>query len=367
MAPASNRSGRSSGWACACPIKHELEQACAALQFDEVSPSEILTPHERPVLTVDGPTVQIVLRTARYDDHAESVALGEMTLLVAPKSIVSIRHGQASQLAPVRAALELDPDRLRLGPMAVLTAVIGRVVGDYGPALDGFEHDVVEAELDVFTDIHRQPVERLYRLKREVRRTLVAFDALQDPLNRLIRALNQRIPEELIADLNEVRRSARPGGDPGDLALGAARRGTHREPDPDHGAAEQRHAQDQRLGGDGGRPDDDRRDLRHELRFDAGTRFTVRLSDRAGRDGRHRRVAVPVLQTQRLALNSVDLDHHFAEGAPLAHVAQRVRYLIEPERAVDVDGDVAGHAQVGERLEMRRPLMHRRADPGGDP
>ncbi len=165
---------------------------------------EILTPHDRPVLSVDGPTVQLVLRTARYDDQTEAVDLGEMTLLVTPTSIVSIRHGQASQLAPVRAALERDPDRLRLGPMAVLTAVIDRVVRDYGPALDGFENDVIEAELDVFTDIHHQPVERLYRLKREVRRTLVAFDALQDPLNRLIRALGKTLPEELVADLNEA-------------------------------------------------------------------------------------------------------------------------------------------------------------------
>jgi magnesium transporter len=198
-------SGRAFVWlGLRVPDEQELQDACTALGFDEVSPAEILTPHERPVLTVDGPTVQLVLRTARYDDHAESVALGEMTLLVAPRSIVSIRHGQASQLAPVRAALEHDPDRLRLGPMAVLTAVIGRVVDDYGPALDGFEHDVVEAELDVFTDLHHQPVERLYRLKREVRRTLVAFDALQDPLNRLIRALNRKIPDELVADLNEA-------------------------------------------------------------------------------------------------------------------------------------------------------------------
>ncbi len=186
------------------PDERELRDACTALRLDEVSPGEILTPHERPVLSVDGPTVQLVLRTARYDDHAETVALGEMTLLVAPRSIVSIRHGQASQLAPVRAALERDRDRLRLGPMAVLTAVIGQVISDYGPALDGFENDVIEAELDVFTEIHRQPVERLYRLKREVRRTLVAFDALQDPLNRLIRALGKTIPEELRADLNEA-------------------------------------------------------------------------------------------------------------------------------------------------------------------
>ena len=198
-------SGRAFVWlGLRVPDEQELQAACTALRFEEVSPSEILTPHERPVLTIDGPTVQLVLRTARYDDHEESVALGEMTLLVAPNSIVSIRHGKASQLASVRAALERDPDRLRLGPMAVLTAVIGRVVGDYGPALDGFEHDVVEAELDVFTDRQNQPVERLYRLKREVRRTLVAFDALQDPLNRLIRAMSRKIPEELIADLNEA-------------------------------------------------------------------------------------------------------------------------------------------------------------------
>jgi magnesium transporter len=186
------------------PDEQELQDACTALRFDEVSPSEILMPHERPVLAVDGSTVQLVLRTARYDDREETVALGEMTLLVAPTSIVSIRHGQASELASVRASLEQEPDRLRLGPMAVLTAVIGRVVDDYGPALDGFEHDVIETELDVFTDLHRQPVERLYRLKREVRRTLVAFDALQDPLNRLIRALNRKVPEELVADLNEA-------------------------------------------------------------------------------------------------------------------------------------------------------------------
>ena len=186
------------------PNVRELGRACTALEIDEVSPSEILTPHQRPVLSVDGPNVQLVLRTARYDDTDEAVALGEMTLLVTPKSIISIRHGQASELASVRSALERDPDRLRLGPMAVLTSVIGRVVGDYGPALDGFENDVLEAELDMFNEIHHQPVERLYRLKREVRRTLVAFDALQDPLNRLIRAFNKKIPEELVADLNEA-------------------------------------------------------------------------------------------------------------------------------------------------------------------
>jgi magnesium transporter len=186
------------------PNEHELASACRPLGLDEVSVSEVLTPHARPVLTVDEDTLQLVLRTARYDDRTESIALGEMTLLVAPTSIVSIRHGQASTLSEVRTRLEGQPERLRLGPSVVLAAVVDRVIGDYGPALDGFENDVLEVEQDVFSDSGRQPVQRLYRLKREVRRMLVAIDSLQDPLNRLIRALGDQMPAEVVADLHEA-------------------------------------------------------------------------------------------------------------------------------------------------------------------
>ena len=186
------------------PNEGELGSVCDALALREVSPSELLTPHARPVLTVDGPTLRLVLRTARYDDAGESIVLGEMTVLVGPRSIVSIRHGQASPLGKLRAELEGDPERLRAGPMAVLTAIVGRVIDDYSPALDGFEMDALEVERDVFSDTRAQPVRRLYQLKREVRELLVAIDSLQDPLNRLIRVLGSQLPDEVLADLSEA-------------------------------------------------------------------------------------------------------------------------------------------------------------------
>jgi magnesium transporter len=127
-----------------------------------------------------------------------------MTLLVTSRAVISIRHGQASQLAASRASLERDPDRLRLGPSAVVAAVIGLVIDDYSPALDGFENDVIEVERDVFSDTHSQPVQRLYKLKREVRRLLVAIDSLDDPLARLIRVRGSQLHPEVIADLNEA-------------------------------------------------------------------------------------------------------------------------------------------------------------------
>ncbi len=186
------------------PDDAELRQAMTALGLGGVSAAEVLTPHARPVLTVDGSIVQLVLRTAAYEDRNETIALGEMTLLIGPRSVISIRHGQASQLSSARAALEADPDRLRLGPAAVVAAVVNVVIDGYAPALDGFENDVIEVERDVFSDDNRQPVQRLYKLKREVRRMIVAIDSLDDPLARLLRVRGAHMPPAILHDLNEA-------------------------------------------------------------------------------------------------------------------------------------------------------------------
>jgi magnesium transporter len=186
------------------PDQEALQQGMDALGLTGLSALDVLTPHARPVLTVEGPIIWLVLRTAAYEDRNETIALGEMTVLVGPRAVITIRHGQASQLASARAALEADPDRLRLGPAAVVAAVVNVVIDGYGPALDGFENDVVQVEGDVFSDSIRQPVQRLYRLKREVRRMIVAIDALDDPLARLIRVRGSHLPPPVLHDLNEA-------------------------------------------------------------------------------------------------------------------------------------------------------------------
>ncbi len=186
------------------PDQQELQQGMDALGITGLSALAVLTPHARPVLTVEGPILWLVLRTAAYEDRNETIALGEMTVLLGPRAVITIRHGQASQLSSARAALEADPERLRLGPAAVLAAVVTVVIDGYGPALDGFENDVVQVEGDVFSDSIRQPVQRLYRLKREVRRMIVAIDSLDDPLARLIRVGGTQLPAPVLHDLNEA-------------------------------------------------------------------------------------------------------------------------------------------------------------------
>jgi magnesium transporter len=186
------------------PDQDELQQGMDALGLTGLSALDVLAPHARPVLTVEGPIVWLVLRTAAYEDRNETIALGEMTVLFGQRAVITIRHGQASQLSSARAALEADPDRLRLGPAAVVAAVVNVVIDGYGPALDGFENDVVQVEGDVFSDSIHQPVQRLYRLKREVRRMIVAIDSLDDPLARLIRVRGSQLPPPVLHDLSEA-------------------------------------------------------------------------------------------------------------------------------------------------------------------
>ena len=44
---------------------------------------------------------------------------------------------------------------------------------------------------------------------------------------------------------------------------------------------------------------------------------------------------------------------------PSPDPGQRLGHLVERERAVDVDAEVTRDAQIGHRLEVRRPLLDR--------
>lgn len=185
------------------PSPTELAGMFDHFGVDEVAVEEVLAPHVRPVLARDEDLTTLVLRTARYNDRQEMVTLGEMSVLMGDDFIITVRHGQASPLSDLRGLLEHDPDTLRRGPPAVLARIVDQVIDDYLPALDGFEGDVLEVERVVFDETRSQPVERIYRLQRQVRELLVAIDALNDPLARLIRT-NRDWDEEVLADLHEA-------------------------------------------------------------------------------------------------------------------------------------------------------------------
>ncbi len=72
--------------------------------------------------------------------------------------MITVRHSEAPDLAAIRRDLEARPDLLRRGPVAILHAIMDRVVDDYAPVVAGIENDIDEIEDDVFDGSPREVI-----------------------------------------------------------------------------------------------------------------------------------------------------------------------------------------------------------------
>jgi len=169
------------------PTHEEFEAVREVFGLHELAAEDAVAAHQRPKLEVYQDSLLVVLKTARYLDETEEIEFGEIIILTGKQYVLIVRHGKASELGPVRRALEATPHMLELGPSAVLHAVMDRVVDDYSPVVAGLENDIGEVEQDVFSSASTYPSERIYFLKREVLEFRTAVGSLLEPLVRLTR------------------------------------------------------------------------------------------------------------------------------------------------------------------------------------
>jgi magnesium transporter len=186
------------------PAEDELMSAAQQLELHELAVEDAVTARQRPKLERYGDTLFVVLRSARYRDDAEEVDFGELHLFVGPNFVLTVRHSEAPDLAVVRRRVEDEPDLLRLGPEAVLYAVLDAVVDGYAPVVAGLHNDIEEIETEVFG---RDPnaSRRIYALSREV----VEFQRATRPLLAMLDNLSagfakHGIDEELQRYLRDV-------------------------------------------------------------------------------------------------------------------------------------------------------------------
>jgi magnesium transporter len=168
------------------PTEEEFESLRSEFELHPLAVEDAIHAHQRPKLEVFGDMVLLVLKTARYVDPTEVIELGELLIFLGHDYVITVRHGEASELVTVRQELEGDPERMRGGPGAVLHAILDRVVDDYGPAIDGLQEDIDEVEAELFSgDRSANPAERIYRLLREVLAFRRASAPLIDPIEKL--------------------------------------------------------------------------------------------------------------------------------------------------------------------------------------
>src|SRR5215475_11203932 len=119
------------------PNLDEIRSVANEFDLHDLAVEDAVTAHQRPKIERYGSTLFVVLRPARYLDDVEEVEFGEVHVFTGPDFVVTIRHAEKPDLGHVRARLEKDPTLLRLGPEAVLYAILDQVVDDYEPVVAG--------------------------------------------------------------------------------------------------------------------------------------------------------------------------------------------------------------------------------------
>ena len=150
------------------PTVTEFDAVRREFALHELAVEDAVTAHQRPKLEVYGDTLFLVIKTVRYLGPEELVEVGEVMVFVGPDFVITVRHGEAGGLGDVREHLERQPQVLALGPGAALHAIVDRIVDAYEPVVDGVLEDIEEVETAVFSPGSANPVERIYRLRREV-------------------------------------------------------------------------------------------------------------------------------------------------------------------------------------------------------
>lgn len=181
------------------PTHEQMKGIAEAFGLHELAVEDVVAAGQRPKLEQFGDVHFLVLRSARYMPHenltekTEIVDTGQIMLLIGEDFVITVRHGEACRLHPVRERLQSKPDLLKQGPWAVAYGVMDHVVDLYLIAVDGIAQDVDALEEAVFA---REPkssgrMQRIYQLKRE----LVEFKRAALPLQRPMLALVADIPE----------------------------------------------------------------------------------------------------------------------------------------------------------------------------
>ncbi|MBK3575397.1 magnesium and cobalt transport protein CorA [Streptomyces sp. MBT65] len=166
------------------PTESELLSLAAEFDLHPLAVEDAMEAHQRPKLERYGETLFVVLSAARYLDTTEEVDFGELHVFVGPDFVITVRHGAAPDLSAVRQRMEESPELLKLGPEAVLYAILDAVVDGYAPVVTGVQIDIDEIETEVFRS-EPQVSRRIYELSRE----MVEFQRATRPLVGMLHSL----------------------------------------------------------------------------------------------------------------------------------------------------------------------------------
>jgi magnesium transporter len=185
------------------PDANELADIADTFDLHELPVEDAVKSHQRPKVERYGDMTFVTLRTARYIEHAELtdtsevVESGDVMMFIGEHFIITVRHGDAARLAPVRAGLNDKRDLLEQGPWAIAYSVYDVVVDALVEVSAAIEEDITIVEDSVFARQGNGGIQRIYQLKRELMEFKRVVLPLQRPLAGLSTGQLADVPSEI--------------------------------------------------------------------------------------------------------------------------------------------------------------------------
>ncbi|MFT3663065.1 MAG: magnesium and cobalt transport protein CorA [Gordonia sp. (in: high G+C Gram-positive bacteria)] len=171
------------------PNEKQMTTVAEVFGLHHLIVEDLVSAHQRPKLELYDDIVFLVLRSIHYIDHDsldranDIVDAGEIMLISGRDFVITVRHGDHTQLAGVRAALEARPEILRHGPAIVVHGVADRVVDSYVDVVDQMQPDIDELEERIFAASTAElDIDVVYLSQREVLELRRAVLPLAPPL-----------------------------------------------------------------------------------------------------------------------------------------------------------------------------------------
>ena len=166
------------------PAEGEIARVAEIFGLHPLAVEDALKAHQRPKLERYDDALFLVLKTLWYVDEDDAVETGEISMFVGPHYVISVRHGEGTELHTARLDLEERAGVLGHGPSAVVYAICDRVVDTYEEVAASLEEDVDEVESSVFAPNRSEDSQRIYVLKRELAEVRRAVNPLREPMKR---------------------------------------------------------------------------------------------------------------------------------------------------------------------------------------
>jgi magnesium transporter len=168
------------------PGGEEMAEVARLFNLHELAVEDAATAHQRPKVEAYDGFHLIVYKTARFDVSSDRIDFGEVDIFLGAGFVIVVRHGAAGSPLRTRDRVESRPELLKVGPAAVVWAILDLVVDDYTPVVELLEREIEEIERAIFAG-REDLTERIYLLKSEINELYRALHPLLAPLEAMER------------------------------------------------------------------------------------------------------------------------------------------------------------------------------------